>query len=106
MAHAHGGERAGARLEDAVLDIGDDVGALILYTGEEYAEREIEVSPLGDETRRTHTAIHQRRAGADAVYAGIFPQLRAGAYRIWADRAGLVECVTIVGGEVVEVDWR
>jgi len=40
------------------------------------------------------------------VYAGIYPELPAGRYRIWADRAGLTDRVTIVGGEVAEVDWR
>ncbi|HXX60766.1 MAG TPA: hypothetical protein VEI48_05710 [Candidatus Sulfotelmatobacter sp.] len=98
--HGHG-----PRLDDAVLDIGDDVGALILYTDAGYAEREIEVSLEGDE-HRTHTAIHERRSGAGTVYAGIYPELRAGRYRIWADRPGLVDRVTIVGGEVAEVDWR
>ncbi len=103
--HAHG-EQAGPRLGDAVLDIGGDIGALILYTTAAYAEREIEVSPVGDDVRRTHTAIHERRSGGDAIYAGIYPQLVAGTYRIWADRPGLVDQVTIIGGEVVEVDWR
>ncbi|MFI5261516.1 MAG: hypothetical protein ACHQZR_03030 [Candidatus Limnocylindrales bacterium] len=99
-------ERGGPRLEDAVLDIGGDVGALILYASAAYDEREIEVSPVGDEARRTHTAIHQRRSAGDTVYAGIFPELHAGVYRIWSDRPGLIDRVTIVGGEVAEVDWR
>jgi hypothetical protein len=107
-AHVHGPpvHVAGPRLEDAVLDIGGDVGALILFTDASYAEREIEVSLEGDDEHRTHTAIHQRRAAGDEVYAGIFPELRAGRYRIWADRSGLTDHVTIVGGEVAEVDWR
>jgi hypothetical protein len=96
----------GPRLEDAVLDIGGDVGALILFTDASYAEREIEVSLEGDDQHRTHTAIHQRRAASGEVYAGIFPELPAGRYRIWADRPGLTNRVTIVGGEVAEVDWR
>ena len=99
--HVHG-----PRLEDAILDIGGDVGALILYTDAGYAEREIEVSLEGDDEHRTHTAIHERRSGAGVVYAGIYPELHAGHYRIWADRPGLTDHVTIVGGEVAEVDWR
>lgn len=99
--HVHG-----PRLQDAILDIGGDVGALILYTDASYAEREIEVSPEGDDEHRTHTAIHERRGGSGAVHAGIYPELRAGRYRIWADRPGLTDLVTIVGGEVAEVDWR
>jgi hypothetical protein len=106
--HQHGAATHvhGPRLEDAILDIGGDVGALILYTDAGYAEREIEVSLEGDDEHRTHTAIHERRSGAGVVYAGIYPELHAGRYRIWADRPGLTDHVTIVGGEVAEVDWR
>jgi hypothetical protein len=101
--HDHG---RGARLEDSVLDIGGDIGALILYTPAEYDEREIEVSPIGDDSNRTHTAIHQRLASGRTVYAGLYMSLKAGSWQIWADRPGLVDRVTIVGGQVAEVDWR
>ena len=100
-AHVHG-----PRLEEAVLDIGGDIGALILFTDASYAEREIEVSREGDDLHRTHTAIHERLAGGQPVYAGIYPELHAGRYRIWGDKPGLTDHVTIVGGEVAEVDWR
>ena len=42
---------AGFSLEDAVLDIGGDIGALILYTDAAFAGSEIEVSLLGDGRR-------------------------------------------------------
>jgi hypothetical protein len=92
--------------EDAVLDIGGDIGALVLYAGESLREREVEISPIGDDERRTHTAIHERRVGDQVVYAGIFPQLREGRYRLWTDDAGLTSEVDIAGGEVSRVDWR
>jgi hypothetical protein len=115
---------AGSSLEDAVLDIGGDVGALILYTDAEYDEREIEVSLIDgsehahvpglagahehghEHGQRVHTAIHERRSGGQVTYAGIYPELKAGAYRIWTDDPRLPNRVTIVGGEVSEVDWR
>jgi hypothetical protein len=127
---------AGFSLEDAVLDIGGDIGALILYTDADDDGREIEVSPIdeagpgqghehghrhnhpgeqepghghwhdGGGAHRTHTAIHERRAGGLVTYAGIYPELRAGTYRIWTDDPTLPDRVTIVGGEVAEVDWR
>jgi hypothetical protein len=92
--------------EDAVLNIGGDVGALILYTGPEYLEAEVEISPIGDDQARVHTAIHERRAGDRTVYAGIYPELRAGTYRVWVDDPTLPDRVTIVGGEVAQLDWR
>ena len=115
---------AGFSLEDAVLDIGGDIGALILYTDAEYDEHEIEVSPIDadehdhehshdnahehshEESHRTHTAIHVRRVGEQLTYAGIYPELKAGEYRIWTDDPNLPDRVTIVGGQVAEVDWR
>jgi hypothetical protein len=103
MSHDHGPERAYD--EEAVLDIGGNVGALILTTGSEYRGQEVEVSPLDDPDARIHTAIHERRVGDRVVFAGIFPELRAGIYRIWTRQPGLVDRVRIVGGEVAAVDW-
>ncbi len=125
---------AGFSLEDAVLDIGGDIGALILYTNADLAGREIEVSridepdPRHDDAHvhdgghqhgpepdhvhgqghehRVHTAILERRAGGAVTYAGIYPELTAGRYRVWIDDPALPDQVTIVGGEVAELDWR
>jgi hypothetical protein len=121
---------AGFSLEDAVLDIGGDIGALILYTDAAYNGREIEVSPMDEPDHghghehehddghehdhahghehghRTHTAIHERRSGGRVTYAGIYVELKAGSYRIWTDDPSLPDRVTIIGGQVAEVDWR
>ena len=53
----------------SVLDIGGNIGALVLYADERFREMEIEISPLGDEGRRVHTAIHERRVGDRIVFA-------------------------------------
>jgi hypothetical protein len=90
----------------SVLDIGGNIGALVLYTDERFREMEIEISPLGNETRRVHTAIHERRVGDRVVFAGVYPDLPAGEYRIWIDDPSLQNRATIVGGEVTEIDWR
>jgi hypothetical protein len=115
---------AGFSLEDAVLDIGGDIGALILYTDAAYNGREIEVSPIDEpdhrhehddehehehdheHDHRTHTAIHERRSGGQVTYAGIYVELKAGSYRIWTDDTSLPDRVMIIGGQVAEVDWR
>jgi len=92
--------------ESVVLDIGQDLGALIIYTKSELRGREIEVSPLGIATR-VHVQVLERRANGQPVFAAVFPQLRAGSYEIWwkndPDPSG---STTIVGGEVTTVDWR
>lgn len=109
-AHTHGApaehHEDRVHTEDAVLNIGGDIGALILYTGPEYREREIELSLVGGDGRRTHTAVHERRVGDQTVYAGIYPELKEGRYRLWTDDPELPDEVTIVGGQVAELDWR
>jgi hypothetical protein len=91
--------------ESVVLDIGQDIGALIIYTGPELHGREIEVSPCGSMTR-VHVEVLERRINGRAVFAAVFPRLRAGDYDIWENRANPSGAVTIVGGEVVTIDWR
>jgi hypothetical protein len=92
--------------EQVVLDIGGDVGAMVLYTPPAYRGREIEVSPAGEDGRRVHTAVLERRVAGRTLFAAVYPELRAGDWRIWADDANLPSRVSIVGGVVAEVDWR
>ena len=103
--HQHEHAATGPRWS-AVLDVGGDVGALILYTAEELLGAEIEVSPVDDPARRTHTQVLRRSAGASSVCAGLYLALDAGSYRIWGATDGQADEVTIEGGRVAEVDWR
>lgn len=89
-----------------VLDIGDDVGALVLYTPPAHAGREIEVSPAGEDCRRTHTGVLPRRLDGRTCYAAVYPALRAGVWRIWTEDESLPDRVIIAGGVVTELDWR
>ena len=87
----------------AVLDIGQDVGALIIYTGKELLGEEIEVSIKGNDAKRIHTAIHERKVNGRSIFAGLFLALPVGEYIIWVHPS----CeVTIAGGHVAEVNWR
>ncbi|MBV9357759.1 MAG: phospholipase [Chloroflexi bacterium] len=92
--------------EPVVLDIGDDVGALILYTPAALHGREIEVSPLSDTQRRVHTAVLRRSINQRPLYAAVYAELPAGDYRIWGDNPALPDRVSIAAGRVAEVDWR
>jgi len=86
-----------------VLDIGQNVGALIIYTGEELRGEEIEVSPKGNDVQRTHTAVLERRSNGNTVFAALFLALEERDYTIWSIPG---QSVTIAGGSVAEVDWR
>ena len=87
----------------AVLDIGQEIGALVIYTGEEFRGQEIEVSPKGQDAQRTHTAVLERRVNGNTVFAALFLALKEGDYNIWSIPG---QSITIVGGSVAEVDWR
>jgi len=88
-----------------VLDIGQDAGALIVYTHRALFSREIEVSPAENAARRTHTEVLERTANGRTLYAAVFAELPAGAYSLWRD-VMTDEDITIVGGSVTEVNWR
>ncbi len=93
-------------IENIVLDIGREIGALVIYTGEELRGKEIEVSLKGSDAKRTHTAVHERRFNGRTIFAGVFPTLPAGEYKIWWHEPQPAHEVTITGGHVAEVDWR
>jgi hypothetical protein len=90
----------------AVLDIGEDMGALIIYTPETLRGREIEVSPQGHGGRKIHTQVLERMFGGKRMYAALYLELPAAKYDIWGDDLQPVDHVTILGGQVAELDWR
>ena len=92
--------------ETVVLDIGRDMGALIIYTDAELRGREIEVNRKGSIERRVHVEVLERRINGQPVFAAVFPGLRGGDYDIWESAPTPRGTVTIVGGEVATVDWR
>ncbi len=90
--------------EHAVLDIGEDIGALVIYTRKEFRGKEIQVSLKGtNSASMVHTAVWERRFNGRVVFAGIYPSLPAGNYIIWTHPSSEV---TIAGGNVAEVDLR
>jgi len=99
-------DRTRVHEEHVVLDIGGEVGALVLYTPPAYRGREVEVSPAGDDSRRTHTAVLERRTAGRTFFAAVYPELPAGDWVIWGDDPDLPGRVTVVGGAVAQVDWR
>jgi hypothetical protein len=88
-----------------VLDIGADIGALVIYTPPAWHGEEIEVSPLDDPDRRTHAAVRARYTGAGACWSVVIGGLRAGRYVVWRDPGTPAGEVDIVGGTVTEFDW-
>jgi hypothetical protein len=89
-----------------VLDVGADIGALVLHTPASLDGCEIEISPVGIEVaHRTHSQVRERRIGPRVQYAAVYPGVPAGHYTIWHDAATPAGTVTISGGEVTECQW-
>ena len=86
-----------------VVDIGADVGALILYVPADQHGREIEISRGTD--RRTHAAVRERKLGRGSAFCVFYAGLAAGEYTIWDDAVTPGGTVTVSGGQVAELDW-
>src|SRR5437588_9205589 len=89
----------------AVLDIGHDVGALVLYAPEALLGHEVEVESDDDLATRVHTIVRERRIDGRRLFPAVFPALRAGRYRLCRQGSGAGGMVTINGGVVAEADW-
>ena len=90
-----------------VLDLGNDVGALVLETPAALLGREIEISPVGAvmAARRTHSLVRERRTTTGTSYAAAYPGLAAGRYVVWRHTDTPAGEVTIDGGRVTRFRW-
>jgi hypothetical protein len=104
-----GGEAAavgtgGAASASVALDIGPGKGALVIYPHERYRGREIELSRVGDDRRRTHTGVHDRTTEAGSILTAIFGSLPAGEYVVWRGATTRGPLITVPEGQVAELE--
>jgi hypothetical protein len=104
MCHEHEPHRV--HTENVVLEIGEELGALVIYTDPGLLHEEIEISPAADDAQRSHKDVLERRVGGRSFYAAVFDRLERGAYTLWHRDEVLERGVSIAGGLVAEVDWR
>ena len=90
----------------AVLDIGGDTGALVIYADRRMVGEEIEICPSGDISRREHNVVRQRMTPNGLVYAAVFPAVLQGRYAILADDGQPRHEISVLGGRVTEFDSR
>lgn len=93
--------------EPVVLDIGGDVGALIIHTRPERHGQEIHISRAG-EAKRDHVEVLERSINGRPAFTAVFPTLQEGEYDLWPSlHADTPEGhATIRGGQVATLDWR
>jgi hypothetical protein len=88
-----------------VLELGADVGALVLYAPADLDGLEIEISRDDLGARRTHSRVRPRHMPAGTRYAAVYPELAAGTYTIWAGDCGPAGRVVVTGGRVTKWSW-
>jgi hypothetical protein len=91
-----------ARADALVLDIGEDVGAAVVYTEASCAGWVLDLTPAGSpRSHDLHNVVRRRTAPTgEAVFAAVFPQVHRGRYSLWGDAAVPLAEITVAGGTV------
>jgi hypothetical protein len=100
---APGAPAAGA---NPMLDIGGDVGAMVVYLDGPTASGELEACPAGRPAERFHTGVHLREIGGGSVAVAVYPQVVQGTYQILDDDLVPLGLVHVTGAHVAELDLR
>ncbi|HEV3127972.1 MAG TPA: hypothetical protein VGY32_03270 [Solirubrobacteraceae bacterium] len=103
MAHEHYAARA--HPEFVVLDIGQDLGALIIHADPGLHGVEVEISPAGADDQRSHKEFLERRMAQRPAFTAVFDALPQGAYTLWLGDQPRARDVVIEGGKVSQLDW-
>jgi len=104
-AHDHHAASHRPHPEPVVLEIGGELGALVVYTDPELVHSEIEISPAGDDARRSHKDVLERVLGGRSLFAAVFDQVPAGTYTLWHGDRARTRDVRVEPGSVAELRW-
>jgi len=89
-----------------VMELGADIGALVLYTPADLNGNEIEISRDDDPgSPRTHSRVRPRPMATETRYAAVYPGLREGQYTIWSGEQNPAATATITGGQITSCRW-
>jgi hypothetical protein len=102
----HNGVNHTVRGGPPVLDIGGDIGALVVLMDPARAGTELFLRSDHEPPIDVHTGVWTRPHRDAAVTAALFPELLAGRYAVLDHDGHAVRSVVIVGGELTEVDLR
>lgn len=88
-----------------VMEVGDGVGALVVYTPDTLAGIEIELARRGDDHQFVHTEVRERQLPEGVIFAGVFPAVPSGEYTLLPVAALPALDVRIEGGRVAQLTW-
>jgi hypothetical protein len=89
-----------------VLDIGGEVGALVVYLADQPPSGELEACPAAEPAARFHTGVHHRSTGRESAWTAVFPEVVEGLYHLLAPDGSPLARVTVAGGTVHQLDLR
>jgi hypothetical protein len=93
--------------EHVVLDVGGDIGALVVQADAADHDLQIEICRSGEEAgKREHQHILERPVNGRTMYAAVFYSLGQGTYTLLTDDVIRETEVVIRGGSVTTLDWR
>ena len=102
--HHHHSERR--RTQHVVLDIGGEIGALVVHTDPSLLGVEVEISPATDDASRSHKEVLERTVGGGFGPVLVFDDLHEGEYTLWLEGVARERGVRVDGGAIAELDWR
>ena len=103
IAHTHEPTPVGGPV---VMDIGGDVGGLIVRLDDSIEGTELPIEYSEDPQRDIHTGVWRRALGAETVVVAVYPELREGSYRIYPGTDHPGAQLEITGGQVAHLDLR
>jgi hypothetical protein len=89
-----------------VLDIGGDIGAMIVYLDQIPPSGELMAHPPGRPAEHFHTGVHPRKMGGTTVAVAIFPEAVEGSYDLLDPEGIPMARIEVTGGRVSELDLR
>ncbi|HET7487215.1 MAG TPA: hypothetical protein VFJ85_04755 [Acidimicrobiales bacterium] len=89
-----------------VLDVGGEVGALVVHLAAVPAGGELEAQPAGRPGRRFHTGVHLRPVAGHLGPVALFPEVVEGAYQVLGEDHLPLAVVDVAGGRVTTLDLR
>jgi len=92
------------RSEPVVLEIGGELGALVVYADAALLYEEIEISPAGADDRRSHKEVLERVVGRRSVHAAVFDRVEAGVYTLWHRDEACARGIAVAGGVIEALD--
>jgi hypothetical protein len=108
MSHTHAHENPHAGQGSVLLDIGGEVGALVVTMPSSMLGQEVEVVTPTDAPglHRPHVAVVPRPVGQDTVPSLVFAELTEGSYALVPKGTDDVRLqVRVRGGEVTSAAW-